>query len=582
MAAAVEEHNAQRVPPPPHGARGSASLYVGDIPQDLKTPEDVLFNLFSQLGVVLSVKVCRDINSQRPLGYAYVNYQNPTDAERAVRTMNFSEIIPGRRIRIMWSQRDPSMRKSAAGNVFVKNLDDAVDAKALYETFAAYGAILSCKLASDENGKSKGHGFVHFDKQEAADEAIIKVNGTLLCGKELHVCAFKRRMDRDKEAEAVFRNVFVKNIKTGATEDEVKKIVEAFGELESIFVGAPQQHTTQFALVVFKDHESAVNAIESLNDKPHAELGEGDSNLICCRALKKRERQAQKSTSTANLYQNQGRNVYIKHLDDSVEKDQLAEIFGKFGGITSACIMKDTNGTPRGFGFVCFENKESATQAIREMNGKMVSGRPLYVSQAMQRDMRHQLLEEQRRGMMQQQQQRMAMGPMGAYGNYWSNPAAFMGRMPPNPMMPPHMMSFGPMGMRGGLGPRGVPQNRGGFGPRQQGFPGQFPQGYPGMYGQQPPQRYPSQPMPQRPQTTVSGLSAADLSKMSPDEQKNALGERLYAKVGAINEPLAAKITGMLLEMDTPEILNVLEDQNVLRSKVEEAVAVLREHGNVA
>ena len=62
----------------------------------------------------------------------------------------------------MWSQRDPSLRKSGVGNVFIKNLDKSIDNKALYDTF------------------SKGYAFVHFETQEAADKVIEKMNGMLL------------------------------------------------------------------------------------------------------------------------------------------------------------------------------------------------------------------------------------------------------------------------------------------------------------------------------------------------------------------------------------------------------------------
>lgn len=262
-----------------------ASLYVGDLHPDVT--EAMLYDKFSTAGPLVSLRVCRDMITRRSLGYAYVNFHHPADAERAIDTMNF-DFLKGKPIRIMWSQRDPSLRKSGVGNVFIKNLDKNIDNKAMYDTFSAFGNILSCKVAQDENGVSKGYGFVHFETEDAAIRAIEKVNGMLLNGKKVYVGKFIPKQEREKELgerAKMFTNVYVKNL-GNLTDDKLRSLFSKYGRITSCAVMKHQDGTSKgFGFVAFEDPKAADLAVKEM----HNRNVEGQ-NLYVCRAQKKCER----------------------------------------------------------------------------------------------------------------------------------------------------------------------------------------------------------------------------------------------------------------------------------------------------
>ncbi|KIW02029.1 polyadenylate-binding protein, cytoplasmic and nuclear, variant 3 [Verruconis gallopava] len=666
----------------------SASLYVGEL--DPSVTEAMLFELFSSVGQVASIRVCRDAVTRRSLGYAYVNYNNSEDGEKALEELNYT-LIKGKPCRIMWSQRDPALRKTGQGNVFIKNLDTAIDNKALHDTFAAFGNILSCKVAQDEQGNSKGYGFVHYETAEAANAAIKHVNGMLLNDKKVYVghhIPKKERMSKFEEMKANFTNIYVKNVDSEVTEEQFRKLFEKYGQITSASLAMDQETGKHrgFGFVNFANHADAAKAVEELND---SELN--GQKLYVGRAQKKHEREEElrKQYEAARLEKQnkyQGVNLYVKNLSDDVDDEKLREMFAPYGTITSAKIMRDTIparegeddaekneeekegeekkedgedvekltkemdkvtikgekkilGKSKGFGFVCFSNPDEATKAVGEMNQKMIDGKPLYVALAQRKDVRKSQLEAtiQARNQMRIQQA-AALGSMPQQS--FMQPNMYFPGQPGFPGMPPAargQMPF-PAGLpqQGGRGFPGIPQQGGRGGPNSQqmppmyGLPPNMPGAYPnypaaylqmaqaaqamggrgggrGMMGMPGMPQVPNMPQggmrsgaagqPGRGATSARGQMAGfpggrgagngpaapsiDMNVLNaapPNQQKQMLGEALYPKIHEQHPELAGKITGMLLEMDNAELVNLISDDNALRSKVQEALTVYDEY----
>lgn len=604
----------------------SASLYIGDLHPEVT--EGSLFELFNRVGPVASIRVCRDMVTRRSLGYAYVNFHNVQDAERALDTMNFTD-IKNKPCRIMWSQRDPSLRRSGVGNIFVKNLAPTVDNKGLFDIFSVFGNILSCKVATDENGVSKGYGYIHYETAEAANESIAKLNGQLLEDQEMYVGHFLRRQDRAGQTQ--WTNLYVKQFPESWSDDKFNAVFSEFGEVSSAKVARDETGKSKsFGFVDFKNHESAAKALNDLNGKTMEDENGGTFELYVNRAQKKVERSRDvkfrlEALKLEQVNKNQGMNLYVKNLDESVTDEQFREAFAACGTITSAHIMRDENGASRGFAFICFSTPEEATRALNEMNNRMINNKPIYVAMHQRKELRRAHLAASYGA---RNQGGMARYPVGQtpvpFMNMYVNPGQ-MSRQP-FPMIPGGMMPRGPLPNYGGRGgfqvpqyamggmpnqfpkrgpmnqqnpqqqrrgvnPRGAPgAGRGGMVPQQQ-QGGRLPTGgmkynnqvrnqpQSGMIPQQMPVSVQQQPQQQMQIPSASGpLDHNALALADPQTQKNMIGERLYPLIVHSQPELAGKITGMLLEMDNAELLHLLESPEALLSKIDEAMQVLAAH----
>ena len=79
--------------------------------------------------------------------------------------------------------------------------------------------------------------------------------------------------------------------------------------------------------------------------------------------------------------------LYVGNLAFAATSDDLRELFGQYGNVTSADVIKDREtGRSRGFGFV--EMAEGGEAAIEALNGSDMQGRTLTVNEAKPREQR--------------------------------------------------------------------------------------------------------------------------------------------------------------------------------------------------
>lgn len=651
-------------PPPPANANGLqfASLYVGDLHPDVG--EATLYEAFSSAGNVASCRVCRDNATRKSLGYGYVNYYSVQDAERALETLNYMS-IKGKPCRVMWSQRDPERRRNTASNIFVKGLDPTIDNKALHDTFSVFGNILSCKVSTDNNGKSRGYGFVHYEAEEAAKIAIEKVNGMKIANSTVFVGPFIKREERGEETIVEnYTNLYIKNMPPSWDDAKVAAIFAEFGEVSSSVL-LNTDDGKRFALVNFKAPEAAKAAVDALHrkdmrpelgeeakeeapkeeaaekeaekgdgskededkDKEAAEEKEGDAEkkdeeedhpehlLYVQRAQTRNERKKalEEERKKRKDAKGEGRGksgvrICIRNLSEAMTAEKLRELFEPLGTIVAVILKCDEEtGKNRGVGFVVMSSMEEATKAIEELNGQEAEGKPLNVA----------LSERRRRG------ERTDGGEGGGggkgkgeggkgkgKGKGGKDPSSFAGGMHPAPgkapAMGPGFPGFPKMPMFPGMGflpprpgPGGLPGLPAGFpgyvapaagrppahmpGMRppvpfpQQGLPGMLP-GMPPMFGGMPrPPNFPQVPFaaPTPMAAPPAALNKEALQKLPAQQQKQQLGEQLYAQNYRLRPELAGKLTGMMLELPNAEILELLESEAKLKHKIDEAVQVL-------
>ncbi|XP_043064878.1 heterogeneous nuclear ribonucleoprotein R isoform X1 [Drosophila ficusphila] len=288
----------------------------------------------------------------------------------------------------------------------------------LIPLFEKCGTIWDLRLMMDPmTGTNRGYAFVTFTNREAAVNAVRQLND------------FEIRKGKKIGVTISFNNhrLFVGNIPKNRDRDE---LIEEFskhapGLYEVIIYSSPddKKKNRGFCFLEYESHKAASLA--------KRRLGTGRIKVWGCDIIvdwaDPQEEPDEQTMSKVKV-------LYVRNLTQDVSEDKLKEQFEQYGKVERVKKIKD-------YAFIHFEDRDSAVEAMRGLNGKEIGASNIEVSLAKppsDKKKKEEVLRARERRMMQMMQARPGI----------------VGNLSPTH---PSMMSLPPMRLQGARMPLRTP-----------------------------------------------------------------------------------------------------------------------------
>ncbi|KAE8749704.1 hypothetical protein FOCC_FOCC003691 [Frankliniella occidentalis] len=326
------------------------NLIVNYLPQTM-TQEEIR-SLFSSIGEVESCKLIRDKVTGQSLGYGFVNYHRPEDAEKAINTLNGLR-LQNKTIKVSFAR--PSSEAIKGANLYVSGLPKSMTQQDLENLFSPYGRIITSRILCDNmsvrqfvSGSdnvpclSKGVGFIRFDQRMEAERAIQELNGT---------------------------------VPKGSTEPITVK-----------FANNPSNNNKAMPPLAAYLAPQAARRFGGPMHHPTGRFSTGKTMLAINKGLQSRYSPLAgdllgQSMLPGNSMSGSGWCIFVYNLAPETEENVLWQLFGPFGAVQSVKVIRDLQTNKcKGFGFVTMTNYDEAVVAIQSLNGYTLGNRVLQVS----------------------------------------------------------------------------------------------------------------------------------------------------------------------------------------------------------
>jgi len=250
------------------------NIFVRKIPSDVSASQ--LEEQFKKYGEIKSLKVSLNPDHSSR-GYGFVCFQNPESASKALEETKDADVSQG----IFYKPKDRRDMRKAFNNIYAKNFPEEWSDDEVKALFEGQGRIESIKVSKNDKG---AFAFVCYNAEDKNDreygpkcaaDAVENLNGKEMPnGKKLYVKEALKTKDRQIEVtrEALKYknskkrcNLYVKNFPENTTEETLRTLFAAHGEIESLRMFPQDEEKKLYAFVCFKKPDEASTAKQALN-----------------------------------------------------------------------------------------------------------------------------------------------------------------------------------------------------------------------------------------------------------------------------------------------------------------------------
>jgi RNA recognition motif-containing protein len=416
------------IPQQKFGQNQKNILQVCDLGESITEGDlEIFFQDFKETILMIQVNRSHRQSEFHKSSNATIFFKENETALNAKNALNLRK-LRGKTIRISFFEKENSARYSNVNNLFIKNIPENVTPREFYEFFLKFGDISSAKLCEDEDGNHMGYGYLQYAEPESMQKAIENTDGKTAFGTQIEVKHFLKKNERISNSLGDNKSIYIKLVsgaKETVSEKQLQEEFKKFGKIV-FFNSFKDKNLRNFYIVTYETDESANTAKNEMNGQKI-----NNEELFVDSLMKKSDRRRYlltKMNDNNNSLNNTFRycNLHIRNLPLDLKEENLHEIFSKFGEIKSIKIQKyilvtKVNNvlkeypTSKGFGFVCFVDKDAATAAKDALNEKHLPGyesakRPLLIDFFMPKSERRQILSRVQTQFNPQSRQKQMMG----------------------------------------------------------------------------------------------------------------------------------------------------------------------------